>query len=135
MNVFALVSRIHWVPVLVATLGSFVLGFLWHQPFSFGKHWTEENRENHARRKQKLALTFGGTALVHFVALAALSALVSGTSAAQGLSVGLVVSLLFVLPAMSGTYLFANRSLGLLAIDAGMYVVLFGAGGALLGAW
>ncbi len=135
MNLFALVSRIHWVSVIVATLGSFVLGFVWHQPFLFGAHWTAENEANHLRRKQNVPLIFGGTALAHLVAFAALGAVVSGTSAVQGLTVGLAVSLVWVLPAMAGTYLFANRSMGLLAIDAGMYVVQFCAAGALLGAW
>jgi hypothetical protein len=135
MNLLDHVSRIHWASVIVATVGSFVLGFLWHQPFLFGKHWAEENKENHSRRKQNLALTFGGTAVAHLLAFAVFSAVVSGTSAGQGLAVGLALSLAWVLPAMAGTYLFANRSVGLLAIDAGMYVVQFSAAGALLGAW
>jgi hypothetical protein len=36
---------------------------------------------------------------------------------------------------MAATYLFANRSLKLLAIDAGMYFVLFGISGLVLGIW
>jgi hypothetical protein len=36
---------------------------------------------------------------------------------------------------MTGTYLFANRSLKLLAIDAGMYIFLFTVAGLILGTW
>lgn len=135
MSLSSHISRVHWVGVVTSTLGSFVLGFLWHQPFLFGKRWAEENRDSRARRKQDLPLTFGGTAVAHLLAFAALSSVVSGTSALLGLAAGLTVAVAWVVPAMAGTYLFANRSLGLLAIDAGMYVVAYGAFGALLGAW
>jgi len=36
---------------------------------------------------------------------------------------------------MTATYLFANRSLKLLAIDAGMYIILFALSGLVMGIW
>jgi NADH:ubiquinone oxidoreductase subunit 5 (subunit L)/multisubunit Na+/H+ antiporter MnhA subunit len=130
-----LFSRIHWLPVIVMTLFSFVLGMLWHQPFLFGKTWAKENNTANVQKKVNLPLTFGGTALMHFVAIASLSAVVSRTGLISGLLIGLFISLVWVLPAMSGTYLFANRSLKLLAIDAGMYIVLFSICGLILSIW
>ena len=53
----------------------------------------------------------------------------------NGLIIGLLISLVLIPPAMSGAYLFANRSLKLLAIDAGMYFVLFPVSGYILGIW
>lgn len=135
MSFAAALSHVHWIAVLAVTVGSFALGFAWHQPFLFGKRWAEENRESHARRPQSIPLTFGGTAVAHLVAFTALAVFVSGTSAANGLELGLAVAATWVLPAMAGTYLFANRSLALLAIDAGMYLVAFGAAGAVLAVW
>ena len=49
--------------------------------------------------------------------------------------IGFLVSVVWILPAMTATYLFANRSLKLLAIDAGLYVVLFTLAGGIMGIW
>jgi len=135
MNIFHLVSNIHWIPVIVMTIFSFVLGFAWHQSFLFGKTWTKENQPNQDGKKMNIPLIFGGTAIVHFMAISALDAVVAGTGAASGLITGLVISIIWMLPALAGTYLFANRSLKLLAIDAGMYMVLFAVSGLILGVW
>jgi hypothetical protein len=134
MNLSNLISNIHWIPVVVMTIVSFALGAAWHQKFLFGKTWTEENKPT-LEQKMNIPLIFGGTAVMHFLALAGLSALVSNQGWHDGLHVGLLVSVVWVLPAMTATYLFANRSLKLLAIDAGFYIVLFALSGGTLGIW
>lgn len=133
MNITNLLSNIHWLPVIILTIASFVIGFLWHQPFMFGKIWEKENKFD--KTKINAPLIFGGTALMHFIAIAGLSIAVSGQGGVNGLLAGLLISCVWVLPAMAGTYLFANRSLKLLAIDAGMYIVLFSLCGLILGVW
>lgn len=134
MNGSELIFNIHWLPVIVLSVLSFVIGFAWHQPFLFGKTWKNENHY-HETVKINAPLIFGGTALMHFIAIAGLSAVVSGKGASEGFLIGLIISLVWILPAMAGTYLFANRSLKLLSIDAGMYVVLFAFSGLILGIW
>lgn len=134
MDFHSFVLNIHWIPVMVMTVLSFLLGFAWHQKFLFGKTWTRENKANLAR-KASYPLIFGGTAVMHFLALAGLSAMVSNVGWQDGLHAGILVWFVWVLPPMTATYLFANRSLKLLAIDAGMYLVLFGISGLVLGIW
>ena len=134
MDPCSLMSNIHWVPVIVMTVLSFVLGFAWHQPFIFGKTWKAENHYDDSR-KINAPLIFGGTAVMHFLAMAGLNAITAGIGAKQGLHMGLLISFIWILPAMTGTYLFANRSLKLLAIDAGMYMVLFSLSGLVFGVW
>lgn len=134
MDFHSLIHNIHWLPVIVLTIASFALGFAWHQKFLFGKAWAEENKENLAR-KGNYPLIFGGTALMHFLALAGLSAVVSNIGWQNGLHAGILIWFVWVLPTMTATYLFANRSLKLLAIDAGMYLVLFGISGMILSIW
>ena len=68
-------------------------------------------------------------------AIASLSAVVSGLGAFNGFVGGLTVALVWIVPVMASTYLFANRSLKLLMVDAGMYVVLFSVAGLILGVW
>jgi len=134
MNFHSFTSNIHWIPVIVLTVLSFSLGFAWHQKFLFGKTWAEENKAN-LSRKGNYPLIFGGTAVMHFLALTGLSAMVSNIGWQDGLHAGILVWFVWVLPPMTATYLFANRSLKLLAIDAGMYFVLFGISGLVLGIW
>jgi len=134
MDFHTFIPNIHWIPVIVMTILSFSLGFAWHQKFLFGKTWADENKTT-LERKANYPLVFGGTALMHFLALAGLSAVVSNAGWQNGLHAGILIWFVWVLPPMTATYLFANRSLKLLAIDAGMYAVLFGISGLVLSIW
>jgi len=135
MKLNTLISVIHWIPVIVLTLFSFVIGFLWHQPFLFGRIWKQENNPDNLPVKINAPLIFGGTAVAHFIAILSLSAIASGKGAINGMVTGFLVSAVWILPAMTGTYLFASRSMKLLAIDSGMYMVLFTLCGLILGIW
>jgi hypothetical protein len=134
MNFNSLISNIHWIPVIVLTIFSFLIGFAWHQPFLFGKRWKQENFQN-KMPEINAPLIFGGTAVMHFLAILSLSAVISGHGGIKGIETGFLISIVWVLPAMSGTYLFANRSIKLLAIDSGLYIVLFSISGFILGIW
>lgn len=74
MNCNELISNIHWIAVAVLTLLSFVIGFIWHRPFLFGKSWKKENNPDDKPVKINAPLIFGGTAVLHFLATAGLSA-------------------------------------------------------------
>lgn len=135
MNLCGFISNIHWLPVIVMTLFSFMLGALWHQPLLFGKTWLSENKLTDPKSQLNIPLIFGGTAVLHFLALAALSAVVSGQGGTNGFIFGLMISLVWIFSSLGSTYLFAGRSLKLLAIDAGMYIVLFSVSGWIMGIW
>jgi hypothetical protein len=135
MNLSDLISNIHWLPVTALTIFSFLLGALWHRPFLFGKAWKIENNPNDIQKKINAPLTFGGTAVMHFIAISGIGAIVSGKGATFGFECGAFITLVWILPVMSGTYLFANRSIKLLLIDTGMYLVLFSLCGSVLGIW
>jgi hypothetical protein len=135
MDLLGMISNVHWIPVIVMTLFSFALGMLWHSSFLFGKTWANENNPNNIKIKINAPLIFGGTAFMHFLAISGLSMVVSGMGWRNGLTIGLLISIVWIVPSITGTYLFANRSLKLLAIDAGMYIVLFSVSGLVLGVW
>ena len=135
MVISHLLADVHWTPVVVMTLFSFAIGYAWHQPYLFGDLWKRENYPSGMQEKVNAPVVFGGTAVFHFMANMGLSAIVSGEGVLYGLSVGFLASVFWILPAMGGTYLFANRSLKLLAVDAGMYVVMFSISGMVLGIW
>lgn len=134
MDLLNLISNIHWIPVIVMTIFSFILGTAWHAPLLFGKPWKEENKYDRTK-KINVPLIFGGTAVMHFLAISGISAIVSGMGGLNGMLTGFFISFVWIVPAMSGTYLFANRSIKLLAIDAGMYILLFSVSGFILAIW
>lgn len=130
-----LFNNIHWLPVIVLTLFSFLLGALWHSPLLFGKFWKEKNNYTVDKKDLNFPLIFGVTAVGNFIALTGLNAFIANQGVVAGAIGGLMVAGLWIVPAMTATYLFANRSLRLAAIDAGMYVVLFTIAGAVFGVW
>ncbi len=127
------ISNINWIVVIAMTIFSFILGFVWHMPVFFGKIWEEENKPDKTRLKAKAPFIFGSTAILHFIMLSLLSAVVSGYGITRGLATGLIVSVFWIIPAMGGTYFFAGRSVKLLAVDAGMYILLFSVSGIVMG--
>jgi hypothetical protein len=135
MNLFNLISIIHWIPVIVMTIFSFALGAIWHSSLLFGETWTKENNPEKAQLKINAPYIFGGTAIAHFMAITGLDAVTAGQGGLNGLATGFLISFIWIVPAMTATYLFANRSKKLLAIDAGMYVVLFSLTGFIMGTW
>jgi hypothetical protein len=135
MYINNLIANIHWIPVLVMTIFSFALGSFWHSPVLFGKVWKKENNFPDSKSELNLALIFGGTAVLNFIALAGLSAVVGGLTLTDGLLTGFSISIVWTLTTIGGTYLFANRSLKILAIDAGMYILLFSIAGTVLAIW
>jgi hypothetical protein len=135
MELTGFFSNVQWLPALVMTIFSFILGFIWHRPELFGKIWELENKADKEKLKKNAPLIFLGTAVFHFITLASLSSMVAKGGSPVGIATGLVVSVLFILPAMAGTYLFAGRSIKLLAIDAGMYIILYTISGWILSIW
>jgi len=130
-------NEINWLSVIVVTVLSFPLGALWHTQKLFGKAWMEDNQLTKEKaRSANPAKIFGGTALLHFIAVTGLDGIIGASSdALSGLHAGLFVSVFFVLTAIGGTYLFASRSFRILLIDAGYYILFFGLSGLILGAW
>lgn len=129
-------SEINWLSVVVVTLLTFPLGALWHSKLLFANAWLKDNNltVEKARAVNPL-LVFGGTALFHFAAVLMLDILI-GSSATwlQGVLTGAVVSV-FAITAIVGTYLFTKRTLRIILIDAGYYLVVFTLSAFVLSIW
>lgn len=136
MILLSMIEHVNWIPVVVSTILSFVLGALWHSPVLFGKAWTSEVNPSHEKSGVHFGMVFGLSAVLHFIALTALAALIGKDSnAAMGLLTGLIVSIVFVSTTIGVTYIFAARSIRLFFIDAGFYIVLFSIAGLIIGLW
>lgn len=131
------VTDINMLAVLVAGLLSMVIGFVWYGPL-FAKDWMQEVgvNEKDLRKGPGMGylLTFIGAlveayVLAHFVDYAYASTAIEGMVTALWLWMG------FVAYAIGVNYIFAKRSFKLWTIDAGYFLVLLLAQGALLATW
>jgi len=135
MNTTINFSEINWPSIFLVLVLSFALGAFWHSSILFGKAWKKENNYDDGK-KINPAKIFGLTAVFHFIAILGLDLFIGPHGDLKtGLLKGLGVSIVWMSTSMGGTYLFANRSIKLILIDAGFYIFLFAVAGAILGAW
>lgn len=135
MVISTVLSTVHWLPVIGVTVLSFVIGAIWHLPFLFGRVWAKETNPDGAGRKVNRLLVFGFSGILLLIAFTNLSLVVAGTGAFSGLLTSLQISVVWVATAIGTIYLFSGRSWRLMAIDSGLYIVLYSLGGLALGAF
>ena len=133
MVVQTIFATVHWLPVIGISVLASVIGVLWHLPFLFGKIRAKETAPDGGARKINKPLVIGLSLLFYFIAFTNLSLVVSGTGAISALLTSLQISIVWLTTALGTTYLFAGRSWRLIAVDSGLYVVLFAFGGLVLG--
>ena len=125
--------QINWIAVIASTVAAFILGGLWYGPL-FSKPWMREmgvGRDFKPRVARPVL--FGMAITLNFVAALVFAAFVGPAPRLPvALGTGAAIGLAWVAPSMLIAYLFAGRSLTLLAIDAGFVVVQFILFGAIL---
>ncbi|MBI3334208.1 DUF1761 domain-containing protein [Candidatus Pacearchaeota archaeon] len=136
------VADINGWAVLVSTIVGMILGGLWYSPVLFGNIWARLSgfgkKEMQAAKKQGMAWRYIGQfiflllstyVLAHFVDY------VSATSASAGASLAFWLWLGFILPLQIGSVLWENKSIKLLLINTGHYLVLMVIAGIILAIW
>lgn len=136
---------VNYLAIIVATVASMVVGFLWYGPV-FGKQWmtlmgfTRESMEE-AKKKgmgKSYALMALGSLLTvyvlsHVITFGAAYTNTSGVSA--GLSGAFWVWLGFAVPLTMSSFLWEGKSFKLWILNAGYYLVSFLVMGSILAGW
>lgn len=137
MDLGIAIAGLNWLAVFLAAAAAFVIGAVWYSKKVFGNAWMMEvGLTEDAISRSNMTLTFGGTFALQFVAATALAFFLgSGSDWLIGLQAGLLVAICWIATAYGITYFFEQRSLRLYLINAGYYLVLFAAMGAILGAF
>lgn len=124
-----------WLPVVVATLAGFALGYFWYGPL-FGKAWMAERGVTAADLAKDFnpGLTYGLTFLLGLIA-AYVFGIFLGPDAGFGRAAfwGFAVGLVWVAGSMATNALFGRQSLKLWLINAGYHVARFTLVGAAFG--
>jgi hypothetical protein len=115
-------SNLNWLHILVAALAYFALGSIWYSAL-FGKKWVFYQKINMADpgAKKGVAAIMFGSFLWMFVASIGLAILVQRlqlNEAMSGLKLGLLTGICFSAAAISISYLYVKKPLGLHLIDS-----------------
>lgn len=127
------------VEVIVASVVGFVLGWLWYSPMLFGKQWMKASgiseKQIAASKKKGMAGTivvgFISTLVMGFV-LAQFLAYSAASSLMDGVIVGVLTSVGFVLTTIGGGVLWEGRSMQWFYINAGHSIVTLAVMGAII---
>ena len=117
-------SEINWLAVLAGTGGYFLLGAIWYS-FLFQKQWIAYHKidMNNPDAKKGVAGVMVTSFVLMFIVSLALAILIERlalTEALSGVKLGLLTGIGFSMMAISITYLYLQRPLGLHFID-GLY--------------
>ena len=129
--------QINYLAVLVAALSSFVIGFLWYAPFSFGTVWMKEVGLTEEKISQtSMFKTFGLTFVLSFIICFNLAAFVGPEDGmAWGMMAGGLAGIGWVAASIGIQYLFERKSLRLFLINGGYNAVTYIVAGGIIGAW
>ena len=120
-------SELNWLHILVAALAYFMLGALWYSPL-FGKQWVayQKININDPDAKKGAAGIMLLSFLLMFLTTIGLAILINRLDlyeAISGIKLGLFTGIFFSASAISVSYLYIKKPLGLHLID-GLYHVL-----------
>ncbi len=119
-------AEANWMGIVLATLASFVLGFLWYHPGLFGRKWQEETGLSDSDLKEtNMALIFGAAFVLTFIVMFVMDSMIIDDlmAMADAVSVGLLIGFGIGAASLGINYAFARKSFVLWLIDAG-YIVL-----------
>jgi hypothetical protein len=136
--------RINWVAVLVATLASMFIGFLWYgvlfQEQWMAGHGITMEGEKAFKNGEEMPMS-AAPMIINFVAMAVyalvlnwLLGLTGMTTWMDGAKVGGAIGLLMAIGVYVGN-MFAQNPMSVTMVDASYVLVLFTAIGAILGGW
>lgn len=132
-------SEINWLAVLVATIAWFAIGAIWYSAL-FQKQWVAHHNINMSdpELKKGTGMIFFLSFLLMFVAvtgIAVLAEVMDITSLKGGVKLGLLTGICFAMTAISITYLYLKKPLGLHAIEGFYHLVGHVIAGVIITQW
>ena len=129
-------ASVNWWAILLSTFIAMAVGSVWYSQVLFGGIWQRElgmKLRDMGGSDPNAAMV--GAALLTLMQATILAVLIGGGEVPQGVGMGALVSLGFVVTSLGVQYCFEARSLPLFAINAGYIVVSMMSMGAIIGAW
>ena len=127
--------------LIVASLSTFVIGFLWYGNFLFGKSWQKlAGLSEEDLAKANMGLIFGSAFVLNFIVALFISffteiAMMLGSSALMAGLFAVILCIGFVATTFGINFLFSRKPVKLYLIDVGYMVVSFFVMGFIIGIW
>ena len=131
-------AAINWLVVFGATVVAMLLGGLWYSPVLFGRFLNVGNglNQNKERHRVNMPAIFIGAFVLQMIAASVLSALLGTNSTGQeGVQLGTIIALCFVITAMGMANLFEHRPISVMWVNASYHFVAYGLMGFIVGTW
>ncbi|HXL56312.1 MAG TPA: DUF1761 domain-containing protein [Chitinophagaceae bacterium] len=122
-----ILSHLNWLHIIVAAVAFFVLGALWYSPVLFAKPWARmtnmnANDPNVKKGMGVMMLSSFILMIICCIALAMLYQIIQIKSAVAAIKFGLFFGVGFALTAISISFVYERKPLGLYAIDIGYQI-------------
>lgn len=136
----SLFSDINWLAVLVAAVAYFAVGGLWYSKILFANSWVKYSGVNmsdpNARKGvAQIMLTSFFLMVVVSVGLALLITRIQASGWMTGLKIGLITGICFSAAAISISYLYEKKPMGLHLINGLYNIVGSAVAGMIIAAW
>ena len=134
-NLGTLLTNVSWVGVLVATIAGLVIGFVWYAPQVFGRRWAAGAGIELPSGTPAPGILAGTVvlALITAYVLAVLAKATAVANIADGLVLGILVWLGFVMTWSAQGLLFEKRPTDYVLINIGQGLVSLAVMGAIFG--
>jgi hypothetical protein len=127
-------SNINLLAVLVAGFAHMATGLIWFMPGFFGKQWVELTKQELKPARQWIAAGIVGHLLIALV-LAVVVYLANATTAVEGLAVGILIWIGFVVTLETGELIWEKIPFRLFTIRVGNHLVALSIAGVILAIW
>lgn len=133
-------ENVNYVSVLVATLATLVVGYVWYHPKVFAKDWMKliGLKEKDLGSKEGMAPLLATSAIFYLLATVTIGALLQLTqmqSAGEGALMGAIVGFVFYFGPLAVAFGYERRRFELALIDGGYTIVALTIAGFILGVW
>jgi hypothetical protein len=128
-------AEVNYVAVLLATVSTMVLGFLWYSPILFGNVWMKQvglKEEEMSGGGPTTYILTTLTALCGVFILAVLFTMIKETTIMSGMLLGLLIGI-SISAKIGMNFLFENRKVGLYLITIGYHLVSYLIAGFIIG--
>ncbi|MBA9026771.1 MULTISPECIES: DUF1761 domain-containing protein [Bacillaceae] len=129
-------TQVNYLAVLITTMITMVLGFLWYSPVLFGNTWLNQiglKKEEMSGGSPLTYILTALTALVGSFVLALLLTMMKETTMMSGMIVGLLIGVSISVK-IGMNFLFESRTIGLYFITIGYHLVTYLIAGIIIGA-
>ena len=128
MHYFQSLHQLRWLPILLGGLGHFALGAIWYSKILFAKKWLAYTKIDvkDPNASKGMAGIFGASILMALMSSFGIAVLANSMQTRgffNGAHLGLLVGVCFGVTAISNSYLYEKRPLGLHLINGGYTVV------------